>query len=153
MKRYSLDVGRILLSIIFLGSAATKIADPAGTQAYMSAYGLPMTDLLLIGAIATEAIGGLALLLGLKARWAALVLTGFLAFATLIFHTNLGDQQQLLHFLKNVAIIGGLLLVTAEGTGPLSVDSREDPARAEEGSRSTGGNGREEVSSASPVLK
>lgn len=125
MRRYSLDIGRILLSIIFLGSAATKIADPAGTQAYMAAFGLPMTGVLLVGAVATEIIGGLALLLGLKTRWAAFVLTGFLTFATLVFHTNLGDQQQLLHFLKNLAIIGGLLLVMAEGTGPLSLGRTE----------------------------
>lgn len=121
MHRYSLDIGRILLSIIFLGSAATKIADPAGTQAYMAAFGLPMTGVLLAGAIATEVIGGVALLLGLKARWAAFVLIGFLGFATLVFHTNFAEQQQLLHFLKNVAIIGGLVLVMAEGTGPLSL--------------------------------
>jgi len=127
MRRYSLDIGRILLSIIFLGSAATKIADPAGTQAYMAAFGLPMTGVLLAGAIATEVVGGLALLLGLKARRAALVLTGFLTVATLVFHTNLGDQQQLLHFLKNLAIIGGLVLVMAEGTGPLSL-GRPDEA-------------------------
>ena len=131
MRRYSLDIGRILISIIFLGSAATKIADPAGTQAYMAAYGLPMTGVLLFGAIATELAGGLALLLGLKARSAALALMGFLTVATLVFHTELGDQQQLLHFLKNVAVIGGLLLVIAEGTGPLSLD-RDGRAVADE---------------------
>ena len=121
MRRYTLDIGRILISLIFLGSVATKIADPAGTQAYMSSYGLPMTDFLLIGAIATEIFGGLALLLGLKPRWAASVLTGYLIVATLVFHTSLGDQQQLLQFLKNVAIIGGLVLVMRVGTGPLSL--------------------------------
>lgn len=131
MRRYSLDIGRLLLSIIFLGSAATKIADPAGTQAYMAAFGLPMTSVLLVGAIATEMVGGLALLLGLKARWAAFVLVGFLTVATLIFHTDLADQKQLLHFLKNVAIIGGLVLVIAEGTGPLALDRRGETSSAE----------------------
>lgn len=129
MRHYSFDVGRILLSLIFLGSAATKIADPAGTQAYMAAFGLPMTGVLLVGAIVTEVVGGLALLFGLKTRLAALVLIGFLGVATLVFHTNLGDQQQLLHFLKNLAIIGGLVLVIAEGRGPLSLDRREPPAQ------------------------
>jgi putative oxidoreductase len=137
MKNYALDVGRILLSIIFLGSAATKIADPAGTQAYMAAYGLPLTDLLLVGAIATETVGGLALLLGLKVRLTAVVLTGFLTFATLVFHTNLGDQQQLLHFLKNVAIIGGLVTVMAEGTGSLSLDGSDAPAGQEQAPEQT----------------
>ncbi len=125
MRRYVFDLGRILLSLIFLGSAATKIADPAGTQAYMAAYGLPMTSVLLVVAIATELFGGLALLVGLKTRWAAFVLSGFLLSATLIFHTSLGEQQQLLHFLKNLSILGGLLLVMAEGSGPLSLDRRQ----------------------------
>lgn len=128
MNRYYLDIGRILLSIIFLGSAATKIADPAGTEAYMAAFGLPMTSVLLVAAIATELLGGLALLLGLKTRLTAFVLTGFLLTATLIFHTNLGDQQQLLHFLKNLAILGGLLAILGEGTGPLSIDDRQNSA-------------------------
>lgn len=131
MSRYSLDIGRILLSLIFLGSAATKLADPAGTQAYMAAYGLPMTGMLLVAAIATESLGGLALLLGLKARWTAAVLIGFLGTATLIFHTSLGEQQQLLHFLKNLAILGGLLLVISEGTGPLSLDQTSTTASEE----------------------
>ena len=131
MSRYSLDIGRILLSLIFLGSAATKIADPAGTQAYMEAFGLPMPGVLLVAAIATELLGGLALLVGLKAQWTAVVLIGFLATATLIFHTSLGEQQQLLHFLKNLAILGGLLLVMGQGTGPLSVDQRSTTAAQE----------------------
>lgn len=128
MRRYALDIGRILLSLIFLGSAATKLADPAGTQAYMAAYGLPMTSMLLVAAIATELLGGLALLVGLKTQLTAVVLAGFLASATLIFHTSLGEQQQFLHFLKNLAILGGLLLVTSEGTGPLSLDRQLVPS-------------------------
>jgi len=128
MRRYALDIGRILLSLIFLGSAATKLADPAGTQAYMAAYGLPMTGVLLVPAIATELLGGLALLLGLKTRLAAFVLAGFLATATLIFHTSLGEQQQLFHFFKNVSILGGLLHVMSEGAGPLSLDQRLVPS-------------------------
>jgi len=131
MRRYPLDLGRILLSFIFLGSAATKLADPAGTQAYMAAYGLPMTNVLLVAAIATELLGGLALLFGLWTRRAAFVLGGFLLSATLIFHTSLGEQQQLLHFLKNLSILGGLLLVMAEGSGPLSLDQRPAPSAEE----------------------
>ena len=128
MRRYALDIGRILLSLIFLGSVATKLADPAGTQAYMAAYGLPMTSVLLVAAVATELLGGLALLVGLKTQLTAVVLAGFLVSATLIFHTSLGEQQQLLHFLKNLAILGGLLLVTSEGTGPLSLDRQRTPS-------------------------
>jgi len=141
MRRYALDIGRILLSLIFLGSAATKLVDPAGTQAYMAAYGLPMTGVLLVAAIATELLGGLALLVGLKTRVTAFVLTGFLLSATLIFHTSLGEQQQLLHFLKNLAIMGGLLLVMGEGSGPISLDRRLVPSAE----------GRTEGTAANPV--
>jgi putative oxidoreductase len=87
----------------------------------MAAYGLPMTGVLLTGAIATELLGGVALFLGLKVRWVAVVLAGFLLGATLVFHTNLGDQQQLLHFLKNLSILGGLVLVVYTGAGPYSL--------------------------------
>ena len=132
MRRTHLTIGRILLSLIFLGSAATKLADPAGTQAYMTAFGLPMTGVLLVGAIATELLGGIALLLGWKTRRVTVVLAGFLLTATLIFHTNLGDQQQLLHFLKNLAIAGGLVILFGEGAGPLSLDrTQQEPASEE----------------------
>ena len=132
MERTHITIGRILLSLIFLGSALTKLADPAGTQAYMAAHGLPMTSVLLFAAIATELLGGTALLLGWQTRPVTVVLTGFLLVATLIFHTNLGDQQQLLHFLKNLAIGGGLVLLFGEGAGPLSIDrARQEPASDE----------------------
>lgn len=131
MNRYHVDIGRIFLSLIFLGSAATKVADPAGTQAYMAAYGLPMTGVLLVAAIATELLGGVALLFGWKTRPVAVVLTGFLLAATLIFHTSLGDQQQLLHFLKNLAILGGLVVLIGEGAGPLSLDRRGESTAPE----------------------
>lgn len=138
MTRNHIAIGRIFLSLIFLGSAATKLVDPAGTQAYMAAYGFPMTGVLLVAAIATELLGGLALLLGWKTRPAAVVLTGFLAGATLIFHTNLADQQQLLHFLKNLAILGGLFLVIGEGAGPFSLDRRGQSVTSEPTSLAAG---------------
>jgi putative oxidoreductase len=131
MRRYTLDIGRILLALLFLGSGITKVLDPAGTQAYMAAFGLPMTQVLFAGAVATELGGGLALLLGWRPRLVALGLVGFLLTATLIFHTNLAKQQQLLHFLKNIAIVGGLLLVAATGGGALvAADDERTPRPA-----------------------
>lgn len=135
MKRLCYSTGRILLSLIFLGSALTKITDPVGTQEYMAAFGLPLTNMLFVGAVATELLGGLSLLLGLRVRWSAAVLITFLLAATLIFHTNLASQEQLMHLLKNLAIMGGLTMVFAHGAGPVSVDAREEKraaARSEE---------------------
>lgn len=132
MRSHIGDIGRILLSLIFLVSAVTKILDPSGTQTYMAAYGLPFTQVLWFGAVVTELLGGLALLLGARVRLVSVVLIGFLLSATLIFHTSLGDQQQLLHFMKNLAIIGGLLMVVQHGEGttsPATSPETETPSR------------------------
>ena len=133
MRRSIRTTGRILLAILFLGSGATKLMDPAGTQAYMAAFGLPMTQVLFVGAVVTELGGGLALLVGWRPRLVALGLVGFLLTATLIFHTNLAKQQQLLHFLKNVAVIGGLLLVVAQGAGDPDREDASEPLAAHAG--------------------
>jgi putative oxidoreductase len=133
MRRSILTTGRILLAILFLGSGATKLIDPAGTQAYMAAFGLPMTQVLFGAAVVTEIGGGLALLLGWRPRLVALGLVGFLLTATLIFHTNLAKQQQLLHFLKNIAIMGGLMLVVAQGAWAGKSADASEPLAARAG--------------------
>jgi putative oxidoreductase len=97
--------------------------DPAGTQGYMAAMGMTWaTGLLYAGAILLEVGGGLSVLLGYWARAGATVLVLFMIPTTLIFHTNFGDQNQLIHFLKNLAMTGGLLYIVAHGPGPLSLD-------------------------------
>lgn len=128
----SLPLGRVLLSLIFLLSAFGKIMDPAGTQAHMTAQGLPLTGLLLAGAILLELGGGLSLLLGWKARWGALALIAFLIPTTLVFHTDFADQAQMIHFMKNLAVIGGLCYVATYGAGPLSVEARRRETLVEE---------------------
>jgi putative oxidoreductase len=105
-------------------SGLGKIANFSGTQQYMAAYGMPMTSLFLIGAIILEVGGGLSILLGYKAKWGALALIIFIIPATLIFHTNFSDQTQMIMFMKNIAILGGLVLIVANGAGSLSLDNR-----------------------------
>src|SRR5437762_13972160 len=78
--------GRILLSTIFILSGLTKFTDWQGTAAYMAAHGLPLIPLLLPLAAIVEIAGGLAILLGSKSRFAALVLFFYLIPTTLIFH-------------------------------------------------------------------
>lgn len=68
--------------------------------------------------------GGLALVLGYRTRFAAAVLAIFSFVAALFFHSNFADQNQMIHFFKNVAIGGGLLQVSAFGAGRLSLDAR-----------------------------
>ena len=122
-------VGRIFLALLFVVSGIGKITGYAGTAAYMASKGLPLVDVLLPLTILVELGGGLLLALGWKARWAAAALLLFLIPATLIFHQFWGidpklAQMQKIHFLKNVAIMGGMLMVLAIGAGAWSVDRK-----------------------------
>lgn len=122
-------IARILLSAIFLRSGIGKIIDFAGTQQSMASAGIPLTGFFLVGAIVFELVGGISVLLGYKARWGAIALTIFLIPATLIFHTNFADSMQVSQFMKNLAILGGLLMVVAYGPGSISLDARTSSSR------------------------
>lgn len=116
-------VGRILLALMFLLAGVNKISGYAGMQGYMDSMGVPGALLPLV--IALEILGGITLMLGWHARLTAFLLAGFTLLATLIFHSNLGDQTQMLFFLKNLSIAGGLLMVVSHGAGPYSIDNRQ----------------------------
>jgi len=117
-------VGRVLLAAIFLLSGAGKLADPGATIAYISAAGLPLARLAFAGAVLIELGGGVALILGYRTRIAATALALFSLLAAISFHSALADQNQMIHFFKNIAIAGGLLQVVAFGGGRLSLDAR-----------------------------
>ena len=126
-------IGRILLGLIFVLAGFGKLANPAGTVGYMTAYGMPYADLLVWPAGLVELGGGLLLLLGWHARWAATALILFVIPATLIFHQfwNVDAaqmQMQQINFLKNLAIIGGLLYVVAYGSGACSLSKGCKPS-------------------------
>ncbi len=122
MNRYVNLAGRILLALIFLLAGFNKIGGYAGTQAYMEAMGVPGALLPLV--IVLEVGGALALIVGWQTRLAAWALAGFTLLAAAIFHSNLGDQMQMILFMKNLAITGGLLLLAANGAGAFSLDNR-----------------------------
>jgi putative oxidoreductase len=124
-------VGRVLLGLLFLVSGIHKISDPHGTQQYMMMMGMTwMTTLFYIGAVAVEVVGSLSLLLGYRARAVGWLLFLFMIPTTLIFHTNFGDPNQMIHFLKNVSIMGGLLYVARYGAGRYSMDAGLERAEA-----------------------
>jgi putative oxidoreductase len=114
--------GRVLLAVLFLLSGIGKLGAYAATGAYMSAFGVPSALLPVV--IATEVLGALAIILGWQARVAGFLLAGFCLLTASIFHHNLADQTQLIHFFKDLAIAGGLLLLVVNGAGPLSLDRR-----------------------------
>jgi putative oxidoreductase len=117
-------IGRVLIAAIFVMSGLGKIADPAATLAYMKAAGLPLAPLGLAVAALIELGGGIALALGYRTRFVATVLAAFTIVTALGFHSALSDQNQAIHFFKNVAMAGGLLQVGAFGAGRFSLDAR-----------------------------
>jgi putative oxidoreductase len=109
-------IGRALLGALFFISALTKMGAFGYVSGWIASFGLPFPDLLLVATIAIELIGGLMLITGWKARWAALGLAVFLVPVTLVFHAFWSADaahfnDQLTAFLKNAAIFGGMLLV------------------------------------------
>ncbi|MEO1673201.1 MAG: DoxX family protein, partial [Cyanobacteria bacterium J06631_2] len=114
---YQSLLARTYHATIFLWSGINKILDPNASLEKMSAQGMPLTSFLLVGAIALEILGGLSVLLGIKARWGAAMLVIFLVPATLIFHTDFSTELEQAMFLKNLAMLGGLLMLIQHGGG------------------------------------
>lgn len=133
IQKFAPLIGRALIAALFIPAGLMKILGFTGTAGYMAAKGLPMVDVLLVLTIIIELGGGLMLLLGWRAREAALVLFLFLIPVTLIFHPfwNIEDTtatlEQQRNFMKNIAIMGGLLFIAAFGSGPLSLDGGGTP--------------------------
>jgi putative oxidoreductase len=124
MEKYSSLLARILLAQIFILAGFSKLgAGYAGTQGYMDAMGVP--GMLLPLVILLEIGGGLAVLIGWQTRWASYALAIFTVLSALIFHNNLGDQVQMIMFMKNMAIAGGLLLLAEHGAGAFSLGKRK----------------------------
>ena len=122
-------IGRILLALMFLGAGISKFGGLEGTAGYIASAGLPLPKLLAIATATLEVVAALMLIIGWQARWAALPLAAFTLLATLLFHNYWAmpaEQQftQQLMFMKNMAIVGGLLVLFAFGPGALSLDKR-----------------------------
>jgi len=129
IKQYGPLAGRILLASIFIWSGLDKTGNFAGTASYMAGQGIPLAEAALALSIIIEVGGGLMLIFGWKARWAALAILLWLIPVTLIFHNFWAVeaaqvQMQTIHFMKNLGIMGGMLYVMAFGAGPLSLDQR-----------------------------
>lgn len=122
LKAFAVLIGRILLVLIFLKSGLGKIENFQGTAQYMASHGMPFSNFFLVGAIFFELVGSITVILGLFARYGALLLLIFLIPTTLIFHNIFADPKMMIHFMKNVSMFGGLLILLAFGPGRLSFD-------------------------------
>lgn len=123
MNPFAHLVGRILLALIFILSGIGKISDPAGTAGFMESMGVP--GILVWPTIALEILGGIAIVIGFQTRIVAFALAAFSIAAAIIFHHNFADQMQMIMFLKNLSIAGGLLLLAASGALSFGVDCRK----------------------------
>jgi putative oxidoreductase len=120
MNNLAALVGRILIALIFLQSGVEKFVHYSGTLGYMTKAGLPFPEVLLVASAVVETLAAAAIIAGWKARWAALALVAWMIPVTLIFHNPAAGQDAMIHFMKNVSITGGLLLLFAFGPGALS---------------------------------
>jgi putative oxidoreductase len=123
-------IGRVMIATIFLMSAVgNKIPKFGETVDYMTANGVPLPSLMLVGAIAFLLLGSLSIVLGYHARIGATLLLVFLVLATYFFHNfwayeGQEQQQQMIHFMKNLSMMGTMIFIIAVGAGPLSIDAR-----------------------------
>ncbi|MBI1692187.1 DoxX family protein [Methylorubrum sp. DB1722] len=124
LTRFVPAIGRLLMGTIFLASGLSKLTAPAATLGYIQSAGIPLPQVALAAAVLVEIGGSLVLIAGYRARLVALALALFSVATALAFHTAFADQNQLIHFLKNLAMAGGLLQVVAFGAGGLSLDAR-----------------------------
>jgi putative oxidoreductase len=115
---------RLLVAQIFIISGWSKLTAYSATEGYFASLGIPLTGLVTALVIVIELGGGLALLVGFQMRWVASVMAAFAIGTALIVHNNLADPAQAIHFMKNLAIAGGLLLFVKYGAGEASVDAR-----------------------------
>jgi putative oxidoreductase len=125
--RYAPLVGRAFLAFLFLQSGWLKMFEFGKTAAVMTAKGVPMAQAALLVTIVILLAGGLMLLVGWHARWAALALFVWMVPVTLLYHAFWSAEpaqltNQVNHFLKNLALMGALLVIAGIGSGPLSLD-------------------------------
>jgi putative oxidoreductase len=122
--RYLPFAGRAIIGAVFLMSGLSKLTAYGATTALIATVGLPVPPLAWLVAVVVEAGGGLLLLLGFRTRAVALVLAAFVVATAVFFHRNFADQNQMIHFLKNLIIVGGLLQIAHFGAGAVSLDNR-----------------------------
>jgi putative oxidoreductase len=127
-NRYLPLLGRVMIGAPFIMSGLGKLMAHDATVGYIGSVGLPLPQLAWVIALLVEIGGGALLVSGFRARLVALVMALFALATALSFHRNFADQNQMIHFLKNVMLAGGLLQIVYFGAGPLSVDASRQKA-------------------------
>lgn len=122
---------RICLSLIFFKAGISHILGFGDTVAMMSEQGLPLANVLLAGTVVFQLLGAISLLFGFKTKIGSILLIIFLIPASLVFHNPIADPTQINDFLKNIGLIGGLLMLIYAGAGALSIDRQSTDVKYE----------------------
>ena len=128
-NRYLPLLGRVMIGAPFIMSGLGKLMAHDATVGYIGSVGLPLPQLAWVIALLVEIGGGALLVSGFRARLVALVMALFALATAISFHRNFADQNQMIHFLKNVMLAGGLLQIVYFGAGPLSIDASRQKAQ------------------------
>ncbi|EJL94352.1 putative membrane protein [Herbaspirillum sp. CF444] len=123
LKKYLPLIGRFLIGAPFLMSGIGKLTSYAATTGYIASVGLPAAGIGWAIAVLMEVGGGALLVLGYRTRLVAPLMALFTLATAVFFHHNFADQNQMIHFLKNIMLAGGLLNIAYFGAGPASLDS------------------------------
>ena len=123
-KLYSLPIARLLMSSLFLWDGVLQLRNPSGTARYFASVHVPFPDIAIWISIAIHLLGGLALIVGFRARWAAALLA-FVCIGTAFgVHLPNGDPENMINFYKNLVMTGGFIYVIVYGAGPISSDKQ-----------------------------
>jgi putative oxidoreductase len=121
-SNYVAPAGRVLIAFMFVMSGLNKINNYGNTAGWMDAMGVPGSLLPIV--IVLEVLGGAAIMIGWQTRIAASLFAAFSVMSAAIFHADFSDQNQMIHFMKNVSIAGGFLFLIVHGAGTYSMDNR-----------------------------
>ena len=121
-SNYVAPAGRVLIAFMFVMSGLNKMNNYSNTVGWMEAMGVPGNLLPLV--IVLEVLGGAAIMIGWQTRIAAILFAAFSVMSAAIFHADFSDQNQMIHFMKNVSIAGGFLFLIVHGAGTYALDNR-----------------------------
>jgi putative oxidoreductase len=115
-------LARVLMASLFIWDGVLQLRNPGGTANYFASVHVPLPEVAVWISILVHLLGGFALVLGFKTRWAAAALCLFCLGTAFWVHLPVGDVTNMIHFYKNLAIAGGFLYVLNYGAGGLSLD-------------------------------
>ena len=124
LKAYLPPLGRLLMSSLFIWDGVRQLLSPSAFAQYFASVHVPLPNVAIWLSIPIHLLAGMALLVGSKTRWAAALLAVLSVATAFGVHLPIGDQDNMIHFYKNLAMTGGFLYVIAVGAGAVSIDGK-----------------------------